>query len=285
MLVGLAAMRRIVAVMLCLACAGLGQRAWAQAADQPLAATEGVSVEEQLEAQVPLELEFTDEQGQSVQLADYFDGTHPVIVSLNYYKCPMLCSLQLNGLVDALTMMEWTAGQEFQIVTVSFNPLETPILARQKQQNYIQAYGRPSAVAGWHFLTGEQEQIDTLTSTVGFNYRWDEPSQQFIHVAALVVLTPDGRISRYLYDVMFEPRDLKLALLEAAEGKIGTTADHVLMYCYTYDAASGSYVPAAMNLMRLGGLLTFAVLAIVLGSLWAREKLRRRETKESGVAS
>ncbi len=276
MQVGPVSVIRVAVLLAFLACLATSQPARAQSADQPVSAMEGVGVDEQLDARVPLGLAFTDEQDREVRLADYFDGTHPVILTLNYYKCPMLCTLQLNGMVDTLSMMEWTAGQQFEIVTVSFNPLETPLLARQKKQNYIQSYGRPSAGAGWHFLTGGQAEIDALTQSVGFNYRWDDASQQYVHVAALIMLTPDGRVSRYLYDVLFEPRDLKLALLEASEGRIGTTVDHVLMYCYTYDPASGSYVPAAMNLMRLGGLLTLVVLAIVLGSLWARELARRR---------
>ncbi len=236
----------------------------------------GVGVTEHPNVQVPLDLEFKDESGRIVRLAEYFKGDRPVILTLNYFRCPMLCTLQLNGLIDALKRMEWTPGNEFRMVTVSFDPTETPTLARLKKQNYLEEYGRPAAAGGWAFLTGRQENIRKLTDTVGFAYRYDEEADQYIHAAALFVCTPDGRVSRYLYGVTFDPQTLRLSLVEAGQGKIGTTVDQVLLFCFHYDAAKGRYGPAAMNLMQSAAVLTLIVVGAVLGVFWRRERRRRR---------
>jgi protein SCO1/2 len=235
-----------------------------------------VGVTERLDATVPMDLEFVDETGKHVRLGDYFDGEHPVILNLGYYRCPMLCGLVLNGLVDAMREMDWSPQKEFRIVTVSIDPKETPALAKLKKQNYMKAYDRPGAGAGWCFLTGKPEPIKTLTETVGFDYKWNERNQQYAHAAVLVVCTPKGRVSRYLYGVKFEPKTVRLSLVEASEGKIGSTVDKVLLYCFHYDAAERRYSLAAMNVMRAGGALTLVILAAFLFPAWIRGSRRKK---------
>ena len=238
---------------------------------------EDVGVTERLDAVLPGDLEFVDENGKTVHLADYFHGDKPVILNLGYFRCPMLCGLVLNGLVDAMREMDWTPGGEFEIVTVSIDPKETPVLAKLKKQNYMKAYGRSSAAAGWHFLTGTPDAITRLTETVGFDYAWNERQQQYAHAAVLIVCTPSGHVSRYLYGVKFEPRTVRLSLVEASEGKVGSTVDKVLLYCFQYDAAERRYAVAAVNVMRAGGVLTMLVLAVILVPVWIRDARRKRD--------
>ena len=261
-----------------LAC-GIGVAA-AQVADQAVPALEEVGVEEQLDAKLPLELQFVNENGDGVRLGDYFDGERPVILTLNYYRCPMLCGLQLNGVVDGMEQMDWTPGVEFEMVTVSIDPLETPELAKAKKQNYLKRYQRPAAARGWHFLTGRQAEIERLAETVGFGYSYDVESGQYAHPAVVFVATPDGRVARYLYGIEYPPKSLRLALMEASEGTIGSPLDQLIMYCYHYDPSSRRYAPVAMNIMRLGGGATALVLGLSLGALWLRE-LRRRRRQET----
>ena len=237
---------------------------------------EGVGITEHPNEPVPLDLEFLDEQGQTVKLGDFFDGRRPMVLTLNYYRCPMLCGLQLNGLIDALEQMSWTPGDEFDIVTISFDPLETPKLARLKKQSYIKAYGRPAAARGWHFLTGKPPSIEAITKAIGFQYKWVEERQQYAHVAAIYVCTPEGRLSRYLYGVIYDPRTLRLSLVEAAEGKIGSPLDQILLYCFHYDADARRYAPAAMNIMRAGGGLTAVLLGGTLVAFWVRDARKRK---------
>lgn len=245
-----------------------------EAAPQEL---EGVGITEHLNAKIPLDLEFVDENGNTVRIGDYMDGDKPVILNLVYYSCPMLCNLILNGMVDGLREVDWTPGQEFEIVSVSINPLETPKLAKLKKQNYLKSYQREGAGAGWHFLTGKEENIRVLADAVGFGYRYVEERNEYAHGAALFVLTPDGRLSRYLYGVMFEPRTLRMSLLEASEGKIGNVVDRVILYCFHYDASEGKYSLAAFRLMQVAGLATLVVLAIVLATFWHRERKKTAE--------
>jgi protein SCO1 len=199
-----------------------------------------------------------------------------VILTLNYYRCPMLCGLMLNGMLDAMKSMAWTAGQEYQVVTVSFDPAESAFLARAKKQSYLEEYARPPAAGGWHFLTGMEPSIKALTDAVGFGYKWNDEKKEWMHPAAIYICTPDGRISRYLYGVMFEPQTLRLSLVEAAAGKVGSTSDRFLLFCYHYDPRDGKYSLAVMNLVRGGGVLTTAALGIFLASLWRAERRRRR---------
>ncbi len=235
-----------------------------------------VGITEHLDASLPLQLVFFDEEGNEVALGSFFEPSRPVILTLNYYECPMLCTLQLNGLVKALKELDWTPGREFEIVTVSIDPAEKPELAKAKKEVYLAQYARPGASAGWHFLTGTGENIAALADTVGFGYRYDPKTRQFAHAAAAFVLTPDGRLSRYLYGIEYSPRTVRLSLVEAAGGKIGSSFDRLLLYCYHYDASRGRYTMVAVNIMRLGGLVTvFAILAFV-GGYWVREARGRR---------
>ncbi len=250
----------------------------AQLAEQIPEALEEVGITEHLDAKLPMDLEFRDEDGISVTLGSFFDGERPVILTLNYYRCPMLCGLMLNGLVDGLEQLEWTPGQEFEIVTVSINPLETPALAKEKKQNYIKRYGRPSAMAGWHFLTGREPEIDRLAETVGFRFVYDPVEKQYAHAAAIFVCTPDGRVARYLYGIEYPSKRLKLGLLEASEGKIGSTLDQLILYCYHYDPSNRRYSPVAMNIMRVGGGATASILAIALGLFWFREWRQKKSS-------
>ena len=231
----------------------------------------GVDVIEHPNAQVPLELPFVDSQGDPVTLGQLFDGQRPVILTLNYSNCPMLCSLQLNGLFDALKAMQWDIGDAFQMITVSIDPLETPERAALTKRKYLKSYGRPGSQAAYHCLTGREEQIRTLADTVGFGYVYDRETNQYLHMAATFICTPDGRVSRYLYGVEYDPQTLKLSLLEAAEGKIGSSMDRVVLYCFQYDAESGRYGPSAYNLMRLSGVLTVFVFGCLLLWYWRRE--------------
>jgi len=236
-----------------------------------------VGITEHLNEQVPLDLEFTGVDGEPVVLGEFFDGERPVLLNLVYYTCPMLCGLVLNGVVEALREIPWTAGNEFRIVTVSIDPSETATLAQLKKQVYIKEYGRPEAAAGWHFLVGREENIRVLADAVGFGYTYNEKRGEYVHAAGIFICTPDGRLSRYLYGIQYDPRTVRLSLLEASEGKIGSPLDKILLYCFHFDAAEGRYAPAAMNLMRAGGTVAVLSLGIVLSILWKRDRGRRRE--------
>ncbi len=234
-----------------------------------------VGVEEHLDAKLPLGATFFDERGEEVELGSFFERGRPVLLTLNYYRCPMLCGLQLNGLVAGLEELAWTPGQEFEMVTISIDPLETPALAAEKKRNYIERYGRPSAAAGWHFLTGRQAEIERVAETLGFSYARDSETGEYAHAAVVFVATPDGRVARYLYGVEYPPKNLRLALLEAADGTIGSPWDQLLLFCHRYDPDRRRYAPVAMNIMRVGGGVTALALGGALGLLWLREARRR----------
>jgi protein SCO1/2 len=242
-----------------------------------------VGVTEHLEAQVPDDLEFVDSQGNKVTLGQYFDGTRPVVLTLNYSNCPMLCSLQLNGLFDALGKMKWDMGKEFQMVTVSIDPLETPERAGMTKQKYLKMYRRAGAAEGYHFLTGREANIQKLAGVVGFRYKYVPATRQYAHAAVTMILTPEGRVSRYLYGVQYDPQTTRLSLYEAAEGKVGSTVDKILLFCFHYDSETGRYGLAAVRLMQVGGGLTVVILG---GAIWMfrrREKARKR-VQQSGDA-
>ena len=234
-----------------------------------------VGVDQRLGEQVPLDTSFVDESGRTVQLREYFGG-RPVVLALVYYECPMLCTQVLNGLVGSLEALTFTAGLEFDVVVVSFDPGETPALAAAKKATYLRRYGRPGAEGGLHFLTGRAESIDALTAAVGFRYAYDPAIDQYAHPAAISVLTADGRVSRYLFGIEFAPRDLRLALVEATDRQIGSVIDQALLFCYHYDPETGTYGLAIMNVIRLAGLLTVGLAAaFIVGSL-RRERRQRR---------
>jgi protein SCO1 len=229
-----------------------------------------VGIDQKLNAQVPLELEFQNEAGQTVRLEECVGGK-PTILVLAYYRCPMLCTQVLNGLVHGLRGIPFDIGDKFNVVTVSFDAREKPELAARKKSTYVEDYGRPNADQGWPFLTGEQTAIDALADAVGFRFRYDKDKDQFAHGSGIMILTPQGRVSRYFYGIDFNPLDLRLGLVDASEKKIGSPVDRVLLLCYGYDPNSGKYTPLAMGLLRSGAALT--LLGLVAGMLlaWRRE--------------
>lgn len=224
------------------------------------AALRDVGVDAKLDAALPLDLAFRDETGRAVRLGDFFGGA-PVLLTFAYSRCPMLCPLVLDGLVRSLRPLSWDAGKQFRMLTVSVDPHETPEQAAEKKRKLVADYGRAGAAEGWHFLVGDAEAVRRLTDAVGFRYAYDLEHDQFAHAAVLMVVTPKGRISRYLYGIDYIPRDVRLALIEASENKIGTLADQLLLFCYHYDPATGKYGMAAMTSLRVAGLLTVLGLA------------------------
>ncbi len=236
-----------------------------------------VGFDQKLDAQVPADLEFRDESGRPVRLGDYFSD-RPVILVLAYFRCPMLCGQVLNGLTQTMLDLPLELGKDYRVVTVSFDPRETPAMAAAKRKQYLQRVGRDADADGWHFLTGDADAIQRLTDAVGFRYSYDPVHDQFAHASGLVLLTPEGKVSRYFFDVRYSPRDLRLGLVEASHNRIGTAADQILLYCFHYDPAEGKYGPAVMNFVRLGGVLTLVGLAVFAACLWRRE-WRVAETK------
>jgi len=229
-----------------------------------------VGFDQHLGETVPLDAVFRDESGRAVRLGDYF-GRRPVVLSLAYYECPMLCTVTLNGLASALDVVSYDPGKEFEVVTVSFEPRETPELAAAKKAAYLRRYRRPGAAAAWHFLTGDAAQIRRLTDAVGFKYAWDETTRQYAHASGIMVLTRDGRLARYLYGVEYAPKDLRFAIYEASQGKILSPVDHLLLYCYHYDPTLGRYGTTVMALLRVAGVLTLAGLGVLMITLRRRE--------------
>jgi protein SCO1/2 len=235
--------------------------------EQTPAELEGVDIVEHLDAPLPLDLEFTDDAGRVVRLAEYFTGDKPVILTLNFYRCEMLCTLALNGLVDGMNGLEWSAGDQFRVITFSINPKETHELARAKKDAYLVPYTREGAAAGWTFHVGSEANIKTLADAVGFGFRLQSDGQ-YAHAACAILCTPDGRISRYLYGLVYQPQDLRLALTEAGEGKIGSALDRFILWCHRYDPAAKGYVKSAMRVMQLGGVVTIVFMAAGLFALW-----------------
>ena len=243
----------------------------------PLALSK-VSFEQRLNQQLPLDVEFKDETGRTVKLGEFY-GRKPVVLAFVYYECPMLCTQVLNGLESSLRVLNESIGKEFDVVTVSFDPKETPVLAAGKKKAYLERYKRPEAEQGWHFLTGDKEQIDRLARAVGFGFVWDERSQQFAHSSAIMVATPEGRLSHYFYGIEYDPRALRLSLVEASASRIGSAVDQLVLYCYHYDPTTGKYGPVIMNIMRVAGVLTvLAVVGLVL-ALRRRARGDRWETE------
>jgi protein SCO1/2 len=234
---------------------------------------EGVGIEEKLGQQVNLDLTFTNEKGYQVRLRSFFHKDTPVLLNLVYYSCPMLCNLVLNGQTAVLRDIPWTPGEEFEIVTISIDPTEMFNLAVHKKQMYLDNYGKPAP--GWHFLTDHNGNVKKLAEQVGFHYRYDGKQEQYAHAAAIMFLTPEGKMSRYLYGIRFRTRDVRLALTEASESKLGVTIDKVLLYCFHYDPAARSYVLFATNLMRGGGILTVLILGAILLRLFRGERTIR----------
>ena len=234
-----------------------------------------VGIDQKLNQQVPLDLAFVDETGRDVRLGEYF-GQRPVILALVYYECPMLCTQVLNGLVGSLGVLTFDVGREFDVVAVSINPREGPGLAAQKKAAYLDRYQRPHTAAGWHFLTGKEENIRRLADAVGFRYAYDETIKQYAHGAGIEVLTPRGVVSKYFYGIEFSPRDIKFGVMEASEDRIGTVIENALLLCYHYDPTTGKYGATALQAVRIGGVATLlAIVSFVFVSL-RRERQAHR---------
>jgi protein SCO1/2 len=230
-----------------------------------------VTFEQRLDTMLPLDARFRDEAGRDVTLGDYF-GKRPVVLAFVYYSCPMLCTQVLNGVSSAAKALPFTAGKDFDVVYVSFDPRDTPHAASEKKRTQLEDYRQTPTAAGWHFLTGEEPSIRRVTKAAGFSYRWDKATGQYAHVSGVLVATPDGRLSRYFYGVEYSPKELRMAIVESSKGKTGSLVDRLLLYCYHYDPATGRYGAIAMNLVRLGGVVTLVALG---GFIWL---MRRRES-------
>lgn len=239
---------------------------------------QNVGFEPQLNAQLPLDLNFRDESGRDVQLREYF-GRKPVVLALVYYGCPMLCNQVEMGVVGSLKMLSFNSGRDYQVIFVSFDPRESPDMAAKKKIAALSRYGRPEAVSGWHFLTGKEEAVRALASAANFRYSFDEKHNLFAHASGIMLLTPDGRISRYFYGVEYPSRDVRLGLVDASAGKIGTPIDHLLLYCFQYNPETARYSATVLRIVRLGGILT--IFAIVAGILI----FRRRDVRAASANS
>ncbi len=233
-----------------------------------------VRIEQKLGDTLPLDLQFKDENGQAVKLGDFFGKARPVIVTLVYYECPMLCNQVLNGLTGSLKGISLDAGKEFDVVAISFDARENekPDLAKNKKASYMERYGRPGTEKGWHFLTGKQESVDAVTKAVGFYYEWDDNSNQFAHASAIMIANPDGKLSRYFYGIDYSPKDVKFGLIESADNKVGSVSDQLLLYCYHYDPSTGKYGFAILNIIRLGAIATLLGMGAMGFVFWRRNK-------------
>ncbi|MGH7495770.1 MAG: SCO family protein [bacterium] len=230
-----------------------------------------VGIEQNLNAPLPLDLIFVNESGHALALREFF-GKKPVVLAFVYYECPMLCTQILNGLLESVRLVKFNIGEEYEVLTVSFDPGETPKLAAEKKKVYLQQYDRAGAEKGWHFLTGDSTAIKTLTQAAGFHYRYDPATDQFAHASGILVLTPQGKISKYFYGVEYSPRDLRLALVEAAENKIGSPVDQLLLYCFHYDPLTGKYSFVVINALRIAGIATVLSLATFMFVMLRRDR-------------
>ena len=242
-------------------------------------ALQNVGFEPPLNGQMPLDIPFLDENGSSVKLGDYFKQK-PVVLAFVYYGCPMLCNQVEQGVVGALRMLSFTPGRDYDVVFVSFDPRESPDIAAQKKKAAISRFNRPEAAAGWHFLTGSKESIDAATKAANFRYNFNEKTNLFAHASGVMILTPDGRISRYFYGVEYPGRDMRLGHVDASAGKIGSPIDHVLLFCYQYDPTAATYSASILKIVRLGGILT--VLAIVAGILFFKRRESGPQSEKPG---
>ncbi len=240
--------------------------------------TNGLRIDQNLNKQVPLDLKFKDENGKDVVLGDYFEQGRPVVISLVYFSCPMLCNMVMDGLTQSIANIKLTPGKDYEVLTISFDHRDTPSLAMEKKKIYSRRYGRPGTDEGWHFLTTDEATVRKITSAVGFRYAWDPKTNQFAHGTMTIVLTPDGKISRYLFGIDYPSRDLRLGMVEASKGVIGSPADTLLLLCYHYDPATGKYSKNAMNFVRAGGVAT----VLGLGGFIVILSRRPRHTEKNG---
>lgn len=238
-----------------------------------------VGIDQRLGETLPLDTEFKDENGQAVKLSSYFNSKRPVILALVYYECPMLCNQVLNGLTGSLKGMSLEAGKDFDVLAISFDARENdkPDLAKNKKASYVERYGHPGSESGWHFLTGTQASIDAVTSAAGFKYAWDEKSNQFAHASGVMIVNPDGKLSKYFYGIDYSPKDLKFGLIESADNKVGSAADQLLLYCYHYDPATGKYGFAILNTMRIAAVALLIGMGLMGFVFWRRNKRVRSD--------
>jgi protein SCO1/2 len=241
---------------------------------------QGVGIDQHLNAQLPLAAQFTDETGATVQLRKFFQGK-PVLFAPVYYTCPMLCNQILSGVVAGLRPLSLKPGRDFEMVAMSINPAETASDARSKRDQYSHSYSSRAGTTGWHFLVGSQSSIDQVTKSIGFRYHWDSAHKMFVHASGIMLVTPEGRIARYFYGVEYEPKDLKLGLIEASHNRIGSPVDQILLFCYHYDPATGKYGATVINLLRLTAGLVLGVLAVGLFLFWRRDVRIHRASLES----
>jgi len=285
-------------ILSALAVFGLGRGAHAfggsyDASREPTTGAEGqslpaslvdVGIDEHLGEQVPLDAKFKDDEGKDVALGSYFRPGKPVLLNFAYYQCPMLCNLVLNGMLEGMKKISWTPGKEFEVVTISIDPRETQALAAAKKKTHIEALGKPEAAAGWHFLTGDEKQIKRVADAIGFKYQYLRNTNEFAHAAGIFTISPAGKISRYLYGVEFKHKDLRLALLDASEGRALSIGEKIEMFCYRYDPNAKGYVLFARNFMKGGGYVVAASLFLFLGAMWRRE-LKRNKVPNRPVAA
>ncbi|MBU0676575.1 MAG: SCO family protein [Verrucomicrobia bacterium] len=255
------------------------QPAWSPSA-QPKS-LKGVGYAQNLNAQLPLDAKFRGETGRIVKLGDYF-GEKPVVLALVYYECPMLCNLVLNGLTDVLQQVPFEMGRDFEVVTISFDHEETHVLAAEKKQNYVKRYGRPGAEDGWHFLVGDEAEIEKVTKAVGFDFSYDPASDEFMHASGFTVSTPAGRLSHYFYGIDYPPQDLRLALVEASDGGIGSAVDQFLLFCYHYDPETGRYGMVINRVLTVACMSTVVLLGCTVGGFVWRERKRNVRGTEGG---
>ncbi len=244
-------------------------------------ALKNVGIEQKLDAQLPLDAQFKDENGNIIKLGDYFNKGRPVILALVYYECPMLCNEVLNGLTGSLKGMSFDAGKDFDVLAISFDARENdkPDLAKNKKASYVARYGHEGAENGWHFLTGTQDEIDKVTQAVGFNYHFDEASNQFAHAGGIMILTPEGKISRYFYGIDYAPKDLKFGIMDSAQSKIGNPAEQLYLYCFHYDPSTGKYGLAILRVLRLMGVATILGLGVLFFVFWRYNKRKTADLR------
>jgi len=242
----------------------------------------GIGIEQKLNAQVPLDTAFRDESGSSVPLRTFFLG-RPVVLAPVYYRCPMLCSQILSGVVAGLRPLSLKSGRDFEVVAISFDPADTPAEAELKRAQYTHSYSSRGGVNGWHFLVGSQAAIAAVMQAIGFHYRWDPVNKMFIHASGVMVVTPEGRVARYLYGVEYEPKDLKLSLVEASHNRIGSAVDQILLFCYHYDPKTGKYGAVVINSLQIGAILILVVMGMGMFFLWRHDLRKHREVLKEGT--
>lgn len=272
-------MRNTLSIILLISVFSIFDIATAQLNQGRPAILEEIGVDEKLGESIPMDLGFVNSEGQSIRLSDLIEEGKPVLLNPLYYECPILCGLVLDAVYNVVNELAWSPGRDYTIISFSIDPEETPEMAAKSKEYYLTQLGRVGAEKGWHFLTGDEESIKKLTDSIGFRYKYDERTGEYLHLASIQMISPKGTITRYLYGASFREFDLRNALFEAADGTIGSAMNRVLMYCFTYDPSSQSYVPVAMNIMKLGGLATVIFLGIFLGVFWRRERFFSQSKK------